>query len=130
MKIITPNFSKEIIREKTTSILKGLIKHNELGFLEYSFFGNSEKQLRLDELNLTNGKSKKSLDRITIPLLSDLFYGLSEWIFSEYLKLNPYLSQDPTSKEFAYEYVDDIVTTGKIFTCEEWVKILYDAFKD
>lgn len=129
MKIITPNLTKETIKEKTTNILKNLIEHNELNYFEYSFFGNNEKQLRLDELNLTNGKSKESLERVSIPLLSDLFNGLSDWIFSEYIKLNPCLTQDQNNKEYANEYVDDIVTTGKIFTCEELVQILFDAFK-
>lgn len=129
MKNFTPNLSKETIKEKTISILKNLIEHNELDFFEYSFFGNNEKQLRLDELNLTNGKSKESLERVSIPLLSDLFNGLSNWIFSEYLELNPCLTQDRNNKEYANEYVDDIVTAGKIFTCEEWVQILFDAFK-
>lgn len=129
MNITTPKLSKETIKENTIRILKNLIAKNDLDFFEYSFFGNNEKQLRLDEINLTNGKSKESFERITVPLYHDLFYGLSDWVSSEFIKINPHLIKNSNNKEYAYEYVDNIVTTGKIFTCEEWAEIIFDAAK-
>ncbi|MBR1373611.1 hypothetical protein IJ556_04070 [bacterium] len=129
MKTIIPNISKETIKAKTTSILKNLVRQSKLAYFEYSFWGNSAKEMRLDTINLTNGKPKESFDRVVVPLLNDLYYGLSDWVSREFEMLNPRLKQECNNKEYANEYVDDILTTGKVFTCEEWVEIICDSLK-
>ena len=125
--IIHPDFSKNEIESKATEILKSIASKSNLDFYEYFFSGNNENSLKLEKINLTNGK--KDYDRVVEPLANELFYGLFDWALKKYEELNPNFSECFDNKLIVYDFIYRVFTTGEIFSLDEYVNILFTALQ-